>query len=102
MMLLTKKIKSEMPKLYENESKNPEDIKIVVKFFTPDANYTWYVVVGEERGSGDWLFFGYVDGTEGELGYFTLSQLKTVRGALGLPVERDMYFGDKTLRDVMK
>lgn len=38
------------------------------------------------------LFFGYVIGLEAELGYFSLSELEQIRGALGLPVERDLYF----------
>ncbi|MBX3597961.1 MAG: DUF2958 domain-containing protein [Rhizobiaceae bacterium] len=32
---------------------------------------------------------------EPELGYVTLSEIKQVRGALGLPVERDLYFTAK-------
>ena len=40
----------------------------------------------------DYVFFGLVSGLEVELGYFSLSELKTVRGAFGLHVERDRYF----------
>jgi len=42
-----------------------------------------------------------VDGFEKEIGYFRLSELKSVKGALGLPIERDMYFKPKTLRELM-
>lgn len=101
MKLLTKAIEKKIKPLYTYESTPSNKVPIAVKFFTPDANWTWYVTEGEKQGD-DWLFFGYVEGFEGELGYFRLSELKSIRGPLGLPVERDMYFGKNTLEDVMR
>ena len=37
-------------------------------------------------------FFGLVFGHEREFGYFLLSELEEVRGSMGLPIERDLYF----------
>ena len=37
-----------------------------------------------------------------ELGYFTLSQLMSIRGPMGLKVERDLYFGKHSLAEVME
>jgi len=34
-----------------------------------------------------------------ELGYFTLNQLREIRGSMGLPIERDRYFSGR-LNDV--
>ena len=75
---------------------------VVSKFFTPDAGWTWYAVEGspvDENGlydtykeKVDFVFFGLVSGVEIELGYFSLSELKSIRGKLGLPVERDRFF----------
>jgi hypothetical protein len=45
------------------------------------------------------MFFGLVQGFEEELGYFTLRELQEARGPLGLAIERDMHFGNKTLRE---
>jgi hypothetical protein len=45
-------------------------------------------------------FFGLVDGLELELGYFWLSELKEARGHFGLPIERDLYYEPKTLREL--
>ena len=60
---------------------------------TPDAGWTWYVTEGvADDAHDDYEFFGYVIGLYKEWGYFTLHELKTVRGALGLPVERDLSF----------
>lgn len=64
-----------------------------MKFFTPDAQATWLITEGNVI-NDDIEMFGYVtlDGYEWEWGYVNLSQLKTVRGRFGLPVERDLYF----------
>ncbi len=96
MKLLTNEILEKLPKLYSQEEKGLEAVAIV-KFFTPDSNWTWYATEFD----GDDLFFGLVDGFEKEIGYFRLSELQSVKGALGLPIERDMYFKPKTLRELM-
>jgi hypothetical protein len=48
----------------------------------------------------DFLFFGLVIGFEIELGYFSLSELTSVKGTLGLPVERDLFFQPITLGEL--
>ena len=48
----------------------------------------------------DFQFFGLVEGFEKELGYFNLSELESVRGPLGLPIERDLHFQPKTLGEI--
>ena len=93
MKLLTQEVLKKLPALYSTEEVPAEEKKIALKFFTPDAQWTWYVIEGERQEDGDYLFFGLVDGQDKELGYFTLNQLMEVRGGLGLPIERDMYFG---------
>lgn len=85
MKLLTKEILKKLPKI------NKGDGTAYVKFFTPDAQWTWYATEFD----GEDLFFGLVDGFDKEIGYFTLSELKTVRGALGLPIERDLHWTPK-------
>ena len=50
----------------------------------------------------EFLFFGLVAGLEVELGYFSLTELQQVHGALGLPVERDLYFEPTPLSEVRK
>ena len=49
--------------------------------------WTWYATEGSPDGN-DFVFFGYVQGIEAEWGTFSLSELQSIRGALGLPVER--------------
>jgi hypothetical protein len=95
MKLLTKKIMGNLPPLYSQEEKGLEAIA-QVKFFTPDSGWTWYA----SEFDGEDLFFGLVVGHYPELGYFTLSELKSIRGPFGLPVERDLHFKPKTLGEL--
>jgi hypothetical protein len=92
MKLMTKEIEKKLPKLYSTEEVPLQEKKVIVKYFTPDGSWTWYVVEGEKKDNGDFLFFGLVDGLEKEWGYFTLKELEGVRGKLGLPIERDLHF----------
>jgi len=86
MQLLTKELKRKLPPLHSQE--HEPDPMVIGKFFTPDAGWTWYAIEFD----GEDLFFGYVVGIFPELGYFQLSELEQVRGAFGLPVERDRSF----------
>lgn len=65
-----------------------------VKWFTPDADWTWYVVEYDPK---DRTAFGLVAGFEIELGYFSLDEIEAIRGPLGLRVERDLYFKPQTI-----
>jgi Protein of unknown function (DUF2958) len=99
---------STLPALYSQEE-NPDPM-VVCKFFTPDAGWTWYVIEGSpvdadgyydtDKAKVDFVFFGLVSGVEVELGYFSLSELQSIRGRLGLPVERDLYFAPTRLSEV--
>ncbi|MEZ4667882.1 MAG: DUF2958 domain-containing protein [Anaerolineae bacterium] len=94
--LMTDEIREQLPELYANEKIGLEAIA-PVKYFTPDSNWTWYASEfdGEDR------FFGLVAGFEVELGYFSLSELQSVRGAMGLPIERDLYYEPQTLQQLL-
>jgi hypothetical protein len=86
MKLLTKKLIRKLPPLYATD--NDPDPMVICKFFCPDSDWTWYAIEYD----GKDLFFGWVDGDFPELGYFSLSELKSTRGKWGLPVERDRWF----------
>ena len=101
MKLMTKEVINNLPKLYSQDGKEPKDVKIAVKFFTPWSNWSWWATEGEQREDGDWEFFGLVEGFEKELGYFCLSELESIKGPFGLKIERDMHFDGHTLAEVM-
>jgi hypothetical protein len=96
--MITETLKEIMPPLYSTENIPKEDKIFICKFFNPTGLGSWYIAEGEEQEDGDWLFFGLVDLYEKEWGYFTLNELKSVRGAFGLGVERDIFFHDEPAR----
>lgn len=95
MELLPDELRALLPPIYTNE-KLGDRAYAPVKFFTPDANWTWYA----SEFDGDDTFFGLVSGLELEYGYFSLSELESVRGPLGLAIERDVYYTPQTFRDL--
>ena len=104
MKLMTKELRRKLPAIYETQLQET-DAMCVVKFFTPDANWTWYVIEGspaldDDGNEIDFTFFGLVDGIEMEMGYFSLKELQSVRGNLGLPIERDLYWQPKPLKTI--
>lgn len=96
MELIDNEIKNIIPKLYEQDGKGLNAVAYV-KFFTPDSSWTWYATEFD----GVDIFFGLVDGLDKELGYFSLSELESVRGPLGLKIERDLYFKPTKIRELM-
>ena len=98
MKLMTKQVEKELKKypLYSQDGKGNEAVA-VCKFFL--QGFTWYVLEAQKNGN-DYEFFGIVDGLEKEYGYFTLSQLQSLRGQWGLTVERDMYFKPTKVGDL--
>lgn len=69
-----------------------------VKIFDPTGSWTWYIAEFDpETGEA----FGLVDGFEKELGYFSLKEMASVKGPLGLPLERDLWFTPKTLEELL-
>ncbi len=79
-------MRKQLPALYSTE--HERDPLMIVKFFTPDSGWTWYA----SEFDGTDLFYGWVDGLEQELGYFSLSELQQATGPFGLHIERDIYF----------
>ena len=99
--LLDPESREKLPPLYSGEEQGLDAIA-QVKFFSPDAQWTWFAVsASQDPDTGDVQFFGLVHGFERELGYFWLSELESVRGPLGLPVERDLYWTPVPLADLM-
>jgi hypothetical protein len=86
-----------LPPLYSGEKLGLQAIASV-KFFTPDSGWTWYPTEFD----GEDLFFGLVSGLAVELGYFSLAELEEVRGPLGLPIERDLYFRPQALETLKR
>jgi hypothetical protein len=86
--LIPPKLLSDIPDLHETEgATNPI---CHIKLFTPDSHWSWYII--EFSKSDVDTCYGYVEGLESELGYFSLKELESVHGPLGLVIERDLHF----------
>ena len=97
-VLIPKEILDTVPDLYTSE--DTTDPLCQVKLFTPDANWTWYIIELSKEDSS--TCYGYVQGLESELGYFSLKEIENIRGALNLPVEQDLSFEPTLLSKVME
>ena len=94
MKLIPKNLLNFIPKLYETEEQI--DPIVYVKLFLD--RWTWYIT--ELSIDGD-IAFGYVVSPFGaELGYFSLEEIKGIRGSLGLGVERDLSFKPTKLSSI--
>ena len=104
MKLLTEELRKKLPPLYSQDGKGGKAVAYL-KFFTPDSGFSWWITEGspinDENGREvDFQFFGLVDGHFKELGYFSLSELESVNGPMGLPIERDFYWKPKPLQEI--
>ena len=113
-ILLPDTLKERMPPLY-SQAHEPDPL-VVCKFFDPVGSWTWYATEGSpvdedgyydtDKEKVDYLFFGLVVGFEKELGYFSLTELQTLkegmRGLRALPIERDVYFTPTRLSEVRR
>jgi len=77
---------------FQMDEKSEPDFLPVVKLFTPDAGCTWLLTEIDPEDPD--IAFGLCDLGMGcpELGSVSLSELESVRGRFGLPVERDLHF----------
>ena len=96
MELIPQEIKELIPKLYETEEQN--DPVAYIKLFLD--GWTWYIT---ELSIDNNICFGYVISPfESELGYFSLNEIKSIKGSLGLGVERDISFKPTALAIIRK
>ena len=91
MKLLTKEIKEKLPLIGSQDE--VDDPVVYVKFFCPWNEWRWFAYEFD----GEDILFGYVEGNFDEFGTFSLSELESVRGPMGLSIERDIHFKPKPL-----
>ena len=95
MKLLTKEVLQRFEKIGSQE--NTTDPIVIVKFFDPSGAGTWFAT---EYDPDRKVFFGYVslfNDHNNEWGSFSLDELESIRGNLGLGIERDAYGSEKTI-----
>jgi hypothetical protein len=99
MKLLTKAQITKLPLLGTTDHLGEEAI-CQVKFFSIWSDWRWYATEYD----GLDTFFGLVQGLETELGYFSLSEMQSVRHPqLGIAaIERDLGWQAQTIAEVRK
>ena len=99
MILLTKQLEERFAQLGDQDH---DHAIVVCKFFAPTGAGTWFATSYDPR---DRLFFGWVTLGMGpgcdELGYFSLDELQSYRGRFGLGIERDIYFQECPIEEVI-
>ena len=97
MQLLTEPLRRQLLKngrVQDDVRGTPEerDFEPVVKLFTPDSGANWLLT--ELDPDEPDIAFGLCDLGMGcpELGSVRISELETVRGPLGMSIERDLHF----------
>lgn len=88
MNLIPNSLLKNIPDLYDTENSN--DPMCYIKLFTPLSNWRWYII--ELSKDDKETCFGYVEGLENELGYFSLKELESIYTTVGIEVERDINF----------
>ena len=97
MKLLTESLKKKIPPLYAQDGKG-DNATVYAKFFCPWNSWTWYVTEYDPKTNE---CFGYVDGDFPELGYFSVTELESVKHPqLMLGIEREIHFEPIKLRDI--
>ncbi len=98
MQLLTNELVKRFAKVGRQEEVH--DPLVIAKFFNPAGAGTWYATEYDPK---DRIFFGFVSifgDYNDEWGSFSLEELETYRGPLGVGIERDLYFGEKHISEV--
>lgn len=101
MKLITPKLKVAFKKQGDTSEKSAKDIKVIAKFFCPWGSATWFATDYYEDEN---ICFGYANvmGDDcAELGYFSVDELEKQEGPMGLRIERDRYWEEHTLEEVM-
>lgn len=96
MKLMTKEIEKKAQKQYSQGSDMNQ--KVVAKFFDPTGSWTWYLMNQDPNDPA--YLWGIVKGDEIEVGSFSLSELSSYRGSLGLGIERDLYFTPESAKEI--
>jgi hypothetical protein len=99
MQLLTKELLKRFEKIGRQE--DVADPIVGAKFFNPTGAGTWYATEDDPE---EKTFFGYVSifgDWNDEWGSFSLDELQNYRGKFGLGIERDLYFDEKPISEVI-
>jgi DUF2958 family protein len=82
-----------------NTTEHARDPLVHVKLFTPDAGWRWYITEYDPKQR---LVAAFMPGAEDEWDEISLNDLATLRGPMGLAVERDLFWQPTPLSRVRR
>lgn len=83
--LMPQEVRNQLRSLAETECLSGEELEVNIHFYHPLGG-DWFVIGGDQKPDGDIEFYGFASlpwMSEGELGYFTLSMLESIRTPFG-------------------
>ena len=95
MNILTHESVQNLPALYSQE--DVDDPIVPCRFYHPFSDWYWYPIEGNLQ---EGLFFGFVRGFEGELGYFSVAEFKDAEERTGVSFIVDLAFTPMKLSEV--
>lgn len=98
MQLINKILEERFAQVGSQEDKGKDAI-VIAKYFNPTGAGNWFAT---EYSPTDRIFFGFVSIFEDwndEWGSFSLDELESFKGKMGLGIERDLHCGEKTIRE---
>ena len=100
MITITTEIEEKIPAWDSNPNTPDEEVDIIIRFYCPQAGWEWFVTGGEKI-KDDWHFFGYIKKEIKDWGFFWLSDLHDLQSKTGFIIERDPYFTNKKIKDIL-
>jgi len=99
--IMPKALEKKLPPLNSQDGKGM-DATVHAKFFDPQGSATWYLTeydpkTGDAFGYAD--MFGSGDSQSAEMGYFNVWEIGQTMGKMGIPMERDNYWTEKTINE---
>lgn len=96
MQLINKILEKRFAQVGTQDGKGKDAI-VIAKYFNPTGAGNWYATEYEPINK---IFFGFVSifgDWNDEWGSFSLGELESFKGKMGLGIERDLYCGEKTI-----
>jgi len=88
----------QLPTYGDLAGKTLAEIVCPLKIFNPGGAGTWWLAAFDPE---DGVAWGVAEITYREAGSFSMEDLRTARGAFGLPYERDLHYHPQTVQDLL-
>ena len=101
MSLMTKELEKRFEAQGYTGDKEAKDIIVIAKFFNPIGVGTWFCYEYEQEDRIFWCFANLGDPDFAELGTVSLDEMESLNLPFGLKIERDLYFTECSLQEVI-